>query len=174
MFQTDFRTAQIGSDEFSWNWFHEKNKNKRFSRIIGVETWCFTLYWVAFSLDFRLLWPQLLDLGGCTLTHFKMSFPYFLVKLHYNNFEQLNKAVNCDFKLTTFVFDPLYSNLNLNSMCCVLLDLARVSNICFDFRLVFTLVRYYFTTLRSNAHTVVIEAVEAVLVGELEAVGRTR
>ena len=85
--------------------------------------------------------------------HFKMSFPYFLVKLHYNNFEQLNKAVNCDFKLTTFVFDPLYSNLNLNSMCCVLLDLARVSNICFDFRLVFTLVRYYFTTLRSNAHT---------------------
>ena len=92
------------ADEFSWNWFHEKKlKNKElnhhqiclpldFSRNWGTSL-CFTLYysWVASSLDLKLRPPQHLD--HCRrLTpeyHFIMSFPYFLVKLHYKycNFE---------------------------------------------------------------------------------------
>ena len=91
------------ADEFSWNWFHEKKlENKEinhhqiclpldFSRNWGTSL-CFTLYsWVASSLDLKLRPPQNLD--HCRrLTseyHFIMSFPYFLVKLHYKycNFE---------------------------------------------------------------------------------------
>ena len=163
MFQTDFRTAQIG-------WNKETTKPLDFLVIRGPGVSHYTEQ-PLHQIQQR---PQHLRLG-CIITESRitsMSFPYFLVKWElvlqklYAKIIILNNKASRLFKLT---FDPPYSNLNLNV-------LYSTSSKGLKYVSTFVLFSRWWgtTSLFEAMHTVVIEAVEAVLVGELEAVGRTR